>query len=64
LPTGVAGWVKTFRSGLMDADNIPADEQEAIGQAVEARLIDQLQQPDGSWLADYVRLRFSMRKPL
>jgi len=64
LPTGVTGWVKTFRSGLMDADNIPADEQASIGQAVEARLVDQLQQPDGSWLADYVRLRFTMRKPL
>ena len=64
LPTGVAGWVKTFRSGLMDADNIPADEQASIGQAVEARLVDQLQQPDGAWIADYVRLRFSMRKPL
>jgi trans-aconitate methyltransferase len=63
LPTGVAGWVKTFRSGLMDADNIPADEQASIGQAVEARLVDQLRQPDGSWLADYVRLRFTMRKP-
>ena len=64
LPTGVAGWVKTFRSGLMDAEAIPLEEQEAIGHAVERRLEGQLRQSDGSWVADYVRLRFTMRKPL
>jgi trans-aconitate methyltransferase len=63
LPTGVAGWVRTFRSGLMDADGIPEDEQAAIGEAVERRTEAALRQPDGSWVADYVRLRFSMRKP-
>ena len=63
LPTGVAGWVKTFRSGLMDADNIPADEQASIAEAAERRVESVLRQPDGSWIADYVRLRFSMRKP-
>jgi trans-aconitate methyltransferase len=63
LPTGVASWVKTFRSGLMNAEAIPADEQDAIGQAVERRLEGQLRQSDGSWVADYVRLRFTMRKP-
>jgi len=64
LPNGVAGWVRTFRSGLIDADDIPADEQAAIAAAVEARLAGQLRQPDGGWFADYVRLRFSMRKAL
>lgn len=64
LPTGVAGWVKTFRSGLMNAEAIPPEEQDAIAQAVETSLAPQLRQPDGSWVADYVRLRFSMRKPL
>ena len=63
LPTGVAGWGRTFRSGLFDTDGIPADEQEAIAQAVEARLVPELRQPDGGWIADYVRLRFTMRKP-
>ncbi|PXA87429.1 SAM-dependent methyltransferase [Nostoc sp. 3335mG] len=63
LPTGVAGWVRTFRSGLMNADGIPEAEQAAIGEAVERRTESTLRQPDGSWLADYVRLRFSMRKP-
>ncbi|MVW54158.1 methyltransferase domain-containing protein [Sphingomonas sp. MAH-6] len=63
LPTGVAGWVRTFRSGLMDADGIPEEEQAVIGEAVERRTEAALRQPDGGWLADYVRLRFSMRKP-
>jgi trans-aconitate methyltransferase len=63
LPTGVAGWVRTFRTGLMDAGGIPVLEQAEIAQAVEARTAAELRQPDGTWLADYVRLRFSMRKP-
>lgn len=63
LPTGVAGWIKTFRSGLMDTSGIPEDEQAAIGEAAERRLEAALRQPDGSWVADYVRLRFTMRKP-
>lgn len=64
LPTGVAGWVRTFRTGLMDADGIDPQEQAEIADAVERRLESELRQPDGSWVADYVRLRFTMRKPL
>ena len=63
LPTGISGWVRTFRSGLMDSEGLSLDEQEAIGRGVEQRLEGVLRQPDGSWIADYVRLRFSMRKP-
>ena len=64
LPTGVAGWVKTFRSGLMNAEHVSQPEQLEIAHAAERRTEAQLRQPDGSWIADYVRLRFSMRKPL
>jgi SAM-dependent methyltransferase len=63
LPAGVAGWLRTFRAGLMDHAGIGDDEQAEIAAAVEARLAPELQQPEGSWLADYVRLRFTMRKP-
>ena len=63
LPAGVAGWVRTFRTGLMDVDHIPEAEQAEIGEAVARRTEAALRQPDGSWVADYVRLRFSMRKP-
>jgi trans-aconitate methyltransferase len=62
LATGIAGWVMTFRSGLFDIDAIPSDEQQAIAIAVEQRLETELHGPDG-WVADYVRLRFTMRKP-
>lgn len=63
LPTGVTGWLRTFRAGFMDVAGVPDAEQPAIAQAVEDRLADAFRQPDGTWIADYVRLRFSMRKP-
>jgi hypothetical protein len=64
LPDGVAGWLRVFRAGFLDAAQVPDTEQKGIAAAVERRLAPKLQQPDGSWVADYVRLRFSMRKPL
>lgn len=63
LPTGVAGWVRTFRSGWLDVAGVPSEAREEVAAAIEARLRPLLQQSDGSWTADYVRLRFSMRKP-
>jgi len=63
LPAGVAGWVKTFRSGWLDVAMVPEWERDDIAAAIERRVQPLLQQPDGSWLADYVRLRFTMRKP-
>jgi len=62
LPSGVAGWILTFRAGLLDLAMVPAWERDAIAEAVEARL-PHLRQSDGTYHADYVRLRFSMRKP-
>ena len=64
LPAGVAGWLHTFRTGFLDAAGVPDDEQADLAAAVERRLEAAFRQPDGTWLADYVRLRFSMRKPL
>ena len=63
LPGGVQDWVKTFRAGVMDLAMVPEFERDDIAAAVEARVVPRLRQPDGSWCADYVRLRFSMRKP-
>jgi len=63
LKTGVAAWVKTFRSGWLDAAQVPQVERESVAAAVEQRLAPRLQSPDGSWFADYVRLRFKMKKP-
>jgi SAM-dependent methyltransferase len=63
LPSGVAGWVKTFRAGWLDVARVPPEARDEIAAAIEARLRPILLQPDGIWVADYVRLRFSMRKP-
>ncbi len=63
LPGGVADWVRTFRAGVMDMAMVPEWERADIAAAVEARVAPALRQPDGSWQADYVRLRFAMRKP-
>jgi SAM-dependent methyltransferase len=52
---GVSAWVTTFRKGWLDRAQVPEDERSEIGAAVADRL--------GSNVADYVRLRFIMRKP-
>lgn len=63
LPAGIAAWVKTFRAGWLDQAMVPEWERDEIGRAVERRLEGVLRQADGSWVADYVRLRFWMKKP-
>jgi len=52
---GVAAWVTTFRKGWLDRAKVPEEERGEIGAAVADRI--------GSNVADYVRLRFIMRKP-
>jgi SAM-dependent methyltransferase len=63
LAAGVAEWVKTFRVGWLDAAEVPEADRDVVAAAIERRLEPQLRRPDGSWFADYVRLRFTMRKP-
>jgi SAM-dependent methyltransferase len=63
LPAGVAAWVKTFRAGWLEVAGVAEGARDEVAAAVEDRLRPALQQPDGSWVADYVRLRFAMRKP-
>jgi trans-aconitate methyltransferase len=64
LASGVAEWVKTFRAGWLDAAKVPEADRDEVAAAIERRLEPQLRRPDGSWFADYVRLRFIMRKPV
>jgi SAM-dependent methyltransferase len=52
---GIAQWVTTFRKGWLDRAGVPEAERAEIGAAVAGRV--------GSNIADYVRLRFIMRKP-
>ena len=55
LEHGVEGWVTVFRAGWLDRAGVPAAERPTIAAAVAAR--------HGSNNADYVRLRFTMRRP-
>ena len=52
---GVAAWVTTFRKGWLDRAGVPEEERAEIAAAVADRV--------GTNVADYVRLRFIMRKP-
>jgi SAM-dependent methyltransferase len=52
---GVAEWVTTFRTGWLNRAGVPKGERAEISGAVADRV--------GSNIADYVRLRFIMRKP-
>jgi len=52
---GVAAWVATFRKGWLDRAQVPEGERAEIAAAVADRI--------GTNVADYVRLRFIMRKP-
>jgi SAM-dependent methyltransferase len=63
LPTGIRGWLKTFRTGWMDVAGVAPEDRDDIAAAVERRLAPELQKEDGTFYADYVRLRFKMSKP-
>jgi SAM-dependent methyltransferase len=52
---GVAEWVTTFRRGWLDRAGVPDEQRAEIAATVADRV--------GSNVADYVRLRFIMRKP-
>jgi SAM-dependent methyltransferase len=52
---GIAQWVTTFRKGWLDRAQVPEAERAEIAAAVADRF--------GSNVADYVRLRFIIRRP-
>jgi len=55
MPDGIGQWVTTFRRGWLDRAGVPEEERADIGEAVAGTV--------GTNTADYVRLRFIMRKP-
>jgi len=59
LPGAVTGWLETFAEPYTSA--LPSDERPAFCREVEQVLRPQLCQPDGRWVADYVRLRFAAK---
>jgi trans-aconitate methyltransferase len=63
-PEGMTLWLNTFRNGVLDRLT-PPDRKRAIADTVALLrpiLHDSRQQPDGTWTADYVRLRFQATK--
>jgi trans-aconitate methyltransferase len=57
---GMSGWLRTFRSGVLDA--LPAELRETVVEEIVALLSPVLCDEEGKWTADYVRLRFIARK--
>lgn len=60
LPTGLRGWIETFRRPFFAAAGEQAD---ALLDEAEAVLAPALRDSRGNWTADYVRLRVLARKP-
>jgi trans-aconitate methyltransferase len=58
--SGMEGWLRTFRRGVLD--RLPEDARECVVKETSALLAPALRDEDGSWIADYVRLRFVARK--
>jgi SAM-dependent methyltransferase len=54
--SGMAGWLNTFRSGVLRS--IPESMREIVVEETTALLIPALRDEAGNWTADYVRLRF------
>ena len=56
---GMAGWLRTFRRGVLDT--LPRELRETVVNETCALLEPALRDEDGNWVADYVRLRFIAR---
>lgn len=63
LPTGIRGWLKTFRAGFLDEAGVPETARAQVIEEVEALLAPALRDGEGNWIADYVRLRWQAKKP-
>ena len=60
LPSGMAGWLETFRSSMLAL--LPAAERPDAIEQIVALLKPVLCDQEGNWFADYVRLRFLARR--
>jgi hypothetical protein len=54
--SGMAGWLRTFRRGVLDS--LPEALRETVVEETAALLAPALCDEDGNWTGDYVRLRF------
>ena len=53
---GMAGWLRTFRRGVLDG--LPETLRDTVVDETAALLAPALCDEEGNWVADYVRLRF------
>jgi SAM-dependent methyltransferase len=60
LPTGMAGWLRTFRAPFFE---LFGDRAADIVEEVEQLLAPSLRDKAGNWTADYVRLKLVAVKP-
>ncbi|HEX5107436.1 MAG TPA: methyltransferase domain-containing protein [Vicinamibacterales bacterium] len=61
LPGDVIGWLETFGQSFLNV--LTGAERAAYLQEVRDALEPQLRDSHGTWVADYVRLRFAATKP-
>jgi trans-aconitate methyltransferase len=61
LPTGMAGWLRTFGEPFFG--RLPEAERDAALAEVEAQIGPILVDEDGTWIADYTRLRVRAIRP-
>jgi SAM-dependent methyltransferase len=54
--SGMAGWLRTFRRGVLDG--LPEALRDTVVKETAGLLAPALRDEDGNWTADYVRLRF------
>ena len=54
--SGMAGWLRTFRSGVLES--LPEAIRETVVEETAALLAPALRDEEGNWTGDYVRLRF------
>ncbi len=57
--SGMSGWLKTFRRGVLDG--LPEGLRERVVEETVALLAPVLRDEEGNWTGDYVRLRFVAR---
>lgn len=61
LPGDMAAWLETFGEAFLHA--LPEADRPAVLAEVTEAVRPALFEPEGRWVADYVRLRFLARKP-
>ena len=63
IASGMSAWLQTFRGGFIDSAGVPPDKRVQVIEDTRAMLRPILADAEGNWIADYVRIRFSARKP-